>query len=89
MKIKNTFALRNISGSWVALPLGDAIVDFTGMLTLNESGVMLWRMLEVGCTRENLTEALLSEYEVTYDEARADVDAFIAKLEQVGCIDLQ
>ena len=41
MKIKNNFALRNISGSWVALALGDAVVNFAGMLTLNESGVML------------------------------------------------
>lgn len=88
MKIKKNFALRNISGSWVALPLGDAVVDFTGMLTLNESGVMLWRMLEGGCTKEEMAEALIKEYEVTYDEALCDVGAFVAKLTEVGCIDL-
>ena len=88
MKIKSNFAIRNISGSWVALPLGDAVVDFTGMLTLNESGVMLWRMLEGGCTKEEMTEALLNEYEVTYDEALCDVNAFVEKLAEVGCIDL-
>ena len=88
MKIKKNFALRNISGSWVALPLGDAIVNFTGMLTLNESGVMLWHMLEGGCTTEEMAEALVKEYEVTYDEALCDAVAFVAKLNEVGCIDL-
>ena len=89
MKIKNNFALRSIAGNWVALPLSEATVNFTGMLTLNESGVMLWRMLENGCTKDEMTEALLREYEVSKDEALADVDAFIAKLNDAGCIDLQ
>lgn len=87
MKIKSSFTLRNISGSWVALPLGDAIVDFTGMLTLNETGVMLWRMLEDGCTEEEMANALVKEYEVDYDEALVDVDAFVSKLTKVGCIE--
>lgn len=87
MKIKSTFALRNIAGSWVALPLGEATVDFTGMLTLNETGVLLWRMLEGGCTREDLINGLLSEYEVTEADAARDVDAFVAKLNGAGCIE--
>lgn len=89
MRIKSNFALRSIAGTWVALPLGDATIDFTGMLTLNESGVMLWRMLEEGCTREEMAEALLKEYEVEQDEALTDVDAFINKLNDAGCIDMQ
>jgi hypothetical protein len=87
MKIKSNFAIRNISGNWVALPLGDAVVDFTGMITLNESGVMLWRMLEGGCTKEEMTEALINEYEVTYEEALSDINAFVKKLDEIGCID--
>lgn len=87
MKIKSTFALRNIAGSWVALPLGEATVDFTGMLTLNETGVLLWRMLEGGCTREDLINGLLSEYEVAEADAARDVDAFVAKLNGAGCIE--
>lgn len=89
MRINNNFALRNIAGTWVALPLGDANVDFTGMLTLNETGVLLWRLLEDGCSREDMVNALLDEYEVSRDEAKADVDAFIVKLTAAGCIEMQ
>ena len=87
MKIKNDFVLRNIAGNWVALPLGKATIDFTGMLTINESGVVLWRLLEGGCTREEMANALLNEYDVGYDDALADVDEFISKLDSAGCIE--
>ena len=89
MKIKSDFTLRSIAGNWVAIPLGDAAVDFTGMLTLNESGVMLWNLLESECSRDEMIGALLGEYEVSVDEAAADVDAFIAKLTSAGCIDFE
>lgn len=88
MKIKNNFSIRNIAGSWVALPLGNSVVDITGMLTLNDSGVMLWRLLEGGCTREDLVNALLNEYDVTREEALADVNSFVDKLVSIGCLEL-
>ena len=87
MKISSNFTLRNIAGSWVALPVGNAVVDFTGMLTLNESGVLLWRALERGATREELLGVLLSEYDVSSEMAERDVDGFISKLLDAGCIE--
>ena len=88
MKISSNFALRNIAGNWVALPLGtNNVVDFTGMLTLNESGLLLWRALESGATEGELCAALLNEYDVTEEQAMADVAAFIEKLRDIGCIE--
>ena len=86
MKINSNFVLRSIAGTWVALPIGEAVVDFRGMLTLNESGVILWRRLEGGATREELVDTLLAEYDVSRDVAEADVDAFIKRLTDAGCI---
>ena len=65
MKIKENFVLRQVADTWVVLPLGQATVDFKGMLTLNESGILLWRLLEKGTTREALAAALTEEYEVS------------------------
>lgn len=87
MKINRNFSIRNIAGAWVALPLGSKIVDFTGMLTLNETGVLLWHKLEVGATREELADALTAEYEVSREMALADVDAFVEKLYEIGCLE--
>ena len=87
MKIKENYTLRQIAGSWVVLSLADATVNFNGMLTLNETGIMLWQLLEKGSTREALAEALTNEYDVSYAEALADVDEYIGKLERAGCLE--
>jgi hypothetical protein len=88
MKIKENFVLRQIAGAWVVLPLGSATLDFNGMLTLNESGVLLWRLLERGCERENLVTALLKEYDVQASIAEADVDEFLEKLKKAGSLEM-
>ena len=87
MKIKQEFVLRQVADTYVVLPIGQATVDFNGMVTLNESGAFLWRRMEQGTTREALADALTGEYDVSREEALADVDAFIAALMPVGCIE--
>ena len=87
MKIKDGFALREVAGSFVVLPLSKSCAEFNGMLTLNESGVILWRRLAEGCSLEELVLALTDEYEVAEDVARRDAEKFIAKISEAGCLD--
>ena len=87
MKIKNNFVLRQVAKTWVVLPLGQATLDFNGMLALNESGGLLWKALEQGCDRETLVQVLTGEYVVSREVALADVDAFLRKLLDAGCIE--
>ncbi len=89
MRIKKDYVLRQVVDTWVVLPLGAEAVNFAGMLTLNESGAMLWQVLEQGCDRDALVKALTAEYEVSEAEAGADVDAFLNKLLQAGCVEEQ
>lgn len=87
MKIKQDYVLRQVADTWVVLPLGETSVDFHGMLSINESGAMLWKALEQGCTREQLAAVLTREYAVEQQQALEDVDEFIAKLSGIGCIE--
>lgn len=87
MKVKKDFVLREVAGSRVAVPVGRASVDFNGMLSLNESGALLWRTLERGADRDALVAALTAAYEVGEDEAARDVEEFLATLRSVGCLD--
>lgn len=88
MKIKETFVLRNLAGSNVVVPIGGDMVDFNGMITLNESGAFLWEQLKSGKTKEELVAALMTEY-AGVDEATAagDIDAFIEILEKHGILE--
>lgn len=88
MKLKENFALRQLADTWVILPLTKDSLDFNGMLTLNESGALLWKALEQGADRETLADALLAEYIVSREEALADADEFLRKLADAGCLEL-
>ena len=87
MKLKKNFILRQVADTWVVLPLAEATVDFSAVMTLNGSGALLWQNLEQGADREGLVAALTAEYEVTEQKAAADVDAFLKKLARIGCIE--
>lgn len=87
MKLKKDFALRRVADAWVVLPLGAATIDFNGMLSLNESGALLYRELEQGADRERLVDALTAEYVVDRETAQSDVDAFVQKLRSAGCLE--
>ena len=61
MKLKENLALRYVAGMWVVLPLANKVLDFDGMITLNETGHLLWELLERGSTQEDMAAALTNE----------------------------
>lgn len=85
MKLNENFVLRQVADTWVVMPLGAATVDFNGMLTMNESGALLWNALEQG---KDPVDALMAEYDVTREQAADDVAEFLEKLQTVGCLKL-
>lgn len=89
MKIKESFVLRQLADTWVVLPLADKTINFNGMITINESGVLLWNALEQGADTDTLVKLLTSEYAVSDGQARDDVEAFLRKLLDAGCLQLQ
>ncbi len=87
MKTKEGFVLRSIAGSNIVVPVGTASLDFNGMITLNDSGAFLWKVLEKGADVDGLTAALLGEYEVDEETARRCSADFINKLNEAGCLE--
>lgn len=86
MKIKDGFSLYQVADSYVVVPDGETPLDFNGMVTLNETGDFLWKLLEGEHTREQLVEALLEEYDVSPEQAGQSVDCFVAELEENGFV---
>ena len=81
MKIKDGFKLRKICDSTVVVAVGKASLNFNGMISLNDTGELLWKLLEKGAEEEELVAGLMKEYDVDEDTARSDVRAFIESLE--------
>ena len=78
--------LREIAGEHLLIPVGRTALQVKGMVTLSESGLLLWNRLQSDCTEEDLIQVLLSEYEVDRDTAAADVKAFLKRMNDVGLL---
>lgn len=87
MKRNANFLMREVAGSAVAVPVGEAAREFPGMIRLNEAGKYLWELLGQEQTPQSLTKALLDRYEVSEDQARQDVDAFLEHIRAVGALE--
>lgn len=87
MKLKEGFVLRQVAGSWIVLPIGATSVDFNGMVSLNETGALLWQTLEKGGDSAALADALTAQYEVERAEAEHHVEEFLETLRRVGCLE--
>jgi hypothetical protein len=57
------------------------------LYALTPTGALLWQKLENWATVEQLAEALVEEYEVTFDNAREDVREFLEQLESLNALE--
>ncbi|MDD4715821.1 MAG: PqqD family protein [Oscillospiraceae bacterium] len=87
MKIKQGFMLRQIVGTWLVVPVGEKVVDFNGMFTLSDSGAFLWKLLEENKNKEELLAFLLDEYDIDRETAEADIECFMAQLEECNILE--
>jgi hypothetical protein len=88
MKIKEGFILRSICGEYVVVGEGLTQVNFNKMLSLNESAAYLWKEIQgKDFGRDDLVKLLLDRYEVTPEQAKADVDKLIASWKEEGVVE--
>ena len=80
MKIKKELVKRDIAGDIILVPVGRTVYEGNGLFVLNELGAFLWDRLETAGSEDDLLHAVLAEYEVTEDVARADIRKFLDKL---------
>lgn len=85
-KIKDGFIVRKIGPQTMAVPVGERTNEVHGLVALNESGELLWSILQDGADKETLISALMNEYEVDRELAEKDVDLYIDMLEKQGVL---
>lgn len=87
MKLKDGFLLHTVGSDTYAVATTPELAERASMIRLNGTAEFLWKLLAEERTEEDLVSALLSEYELTEDVARADVRAFCQRLAEAGFLD--
>ena len=84
MKTKKGFEVRNVCGENIVIAHGVENIDFTKVITLNESAAYIWKKVE----GKEFTEALMAEYEVGKEQAQADVKKLAASWIEAGLVEI-
>ncbi len=88
MKIKNGFELRDVCGEKVVIAQGLENLDFSKLITLNESAAYLWESIAGKTfTETDLVSLLCAEYDVTAEQAATDVQALVAEWKKQGLVE--
>lgn len=88
MKTKKGFKLRTICGENIIVAEGIENIDFSRIISMNESAAYLWNKIQgINFTADTLIELLLDEYEVSKEKASLDVSQLIEQWQKAGIIE--
>lgn len=86
MRIKDGFLLREIAGTFVVVPIGERVIDFKGMMTLNDIGAFIWENMQEECSFDDVLNVILENYDIDADTAKSDLEEFLAHMKKNGAI---
>ena len=87
MRVDKEFVLREIAGDYIIIPTGKTVLEFNGLITVNEVGVSIWNMLQKEVTFDDLVKGILDEYDVEEQVAREDIREFLDNLISGGILE--
>lgn len=86
MKIKDGFVLRQVAGSYIVMRLGGDN-SLGGMITLNETGALIWRAIDSGKNIDEIAAEITKEYDIDTETAKNDIAIFIDKMKKESIIE--
>lgn len=86
MKLNQDYMLRSIAGEYVIVPTGDASRKLNGLITVNDTALVIWKGIEAGKSDDQIVQQLLEEFEVDRDLAEKDVAGFQQMLKEQGIL---
>jgi hypothetical protein len=77
---------RKIAGEMVLVPIRHNVGDLACIYNLNEVGSRIWELTDGVSNVGRIRDKIVEEYEVTPEDAEADITEFLNQLEQVGAV---
>ena len=90
MKAKKGFNLREVCGQHIIVAQGKENIDFSNIISMNESSAWLWQQLlanDMDFVAKDLAALLMEEYEVDAQTALADSETLIKQWQEAGIIE--
>jgi len=82
LQARSGYVLREIAGEYLLIPVELEDGSQSQMAVLNQVGKFLWELLQGEQTVDTMADAITEEYEVSREEAEADICEFLDHLSQ-------
>ncbi len=79
---------RVVAGETLIVPVRAKVGDLASIYSFNETGTLIWKLLESPRTVAELAMAVAQEYEVEPAQAERDVEAFVDEMKSVGLLEV-
>jgi Coenzyme PQQ synthesis protein D (PqqD) len=82
----STVVSREIAGETLVVPVRGGVGDLDAIFSFNGLGSDLWNLLQTAISIEEMADWVEERYEVTFEQALADINAFMDELSQAGLV---
>jgi methyltransferase-like protein len=80
------FVYRKIQDETILVPIKDNVGDMGAIYNLNEVGAFIWEQLDGEKTLLDITNMIVEEFEVSPEQAQADLREFVSQLKEINAI---
>ena len=89
MKAKKGFNLREVCGEQIIVAEGKENIDFSNIISMNESSAYLWKKVQQmeSFTADDLAQLLTEQYEVEYEVALNDATTLADQWVEAGIVE--
>jgi hypothetical protein len=82
----STVVSREIGGETLVVPVRGGVGDLDSIFSFNPLGSELWNLLQAGNSVGEMADWVTERYEVSSDQAVADIEAFLDELSRSGLV---
>ena len=83
-----TVVSRRVAGETLIVPVRGKVGDLASIYSFNQTGSLIWQLLENPKGLADLIGAVEQEYDVTHEQARRDVTQFLQDTLAVGLVEV-
>ncbi len=77
---------REIGDQFILVPIREMAREVEDIYCLNAVGACIWRLMDGQRRALQVAELVTQEYDVSSEQAQADLAEFVAKLQSIGAI---
>jgi hypothetical protein len=80
---------RTVAGETLIVPVRGKVGDLASIYSFNQTGSLVWRLLETPTTVAAIVAAMAREFDVTQERAESDAVRFVREMLSVGLVEVR